>query len=240
MKALTIGNQKGGTSKSTTARNLAAVIGARARVLCVDLDPQASLTRSVMDTAPAGATIADVMKNTPARDAIYPARGFDIIPAVIDLATMEPNKIGRLKTALAPLDYELIIIDTPPSLGILTLAALAASHGVLIPVQPQALDLAGLALFMDTVNDMRGINPAIEVIGILPTFYDPRLNHHNQALETMHAAGLPVLDVQIRRSIRIAEAAGAAKSLQEHAPSNPQNEAYNKLGRIITKWLNQR
>lgn len=239
VKVLAIGNQKGGTGKTTTARNLAAVLADRARVLLVDLDPQASLTRATMGEAPAGATVAAIMQGRPAQDAIHNAGGQDIIPASIDLAALEVSKIGRLRSALAALDYDLIIIDTPPSLGILTLAALAAAHGVLIPVQPQGLDLGGLALMLDTINDMRGINPGLQVIGILPTFYNPQYKHHAEVLEAMRARGLPVLDVQIRRSVRIAEAGAMAKSLQDHDPHNPQNDSYYKLGRIIKTWLNQ-
>lgn len=243
MSILAIANQKGGTGKTATAHNLAAVLADRARVLLCDLDPQASLTGAVLSEAPTGATVADVLKGTPAQDAIYNAGALDIIPSDIRLATVENellNKIGRehaLARALGPLGYDLIIIDTPPSLGVLTVNALTAAGGVIVPVQPQAQDLRGLALFMDTFQQVKQINPALVLIGILPTFYDPRLTHHAQAIEAMRAAGLPVLDLQIRRSIRIAEAAGISQPLQEHDPHNPQNESYIKLGKVVKQWL---
>lgn len=245
MKVLAIANQKGGTGKTATAHNLAAVICERARVLLVDADPQSSLTSSVMETAPAGATLADLMtgKARPA-DVIYHAGTLDIIPSSVALASIElelVNKIGReniLRRALAAVPgYDIIIIDCGPSLSLLTINALTAAHGVIVPTQPQAVDLRGLALFMDTINQVKELNPALELIGILPTFYDARLNHHNEAIEAMTAAGLPVMKVRIKRTVKIAEAAGLSRSLAQHDPHNLQNESYKELGKVVIKWL---
>ena len=243
MQTLAIANQKGGTGKTATAHNLAASLADVWRVLLVDIDPQASLSAAVMDTAPA-VTIADVLRGrAKAADAIQSAGAFDILPAGVELASVEIeliNKIGReniLKRALAPLDYDLVIIDCPPSLSILTVNALTAAAGAIVPTQPQAQDLRGLSLFMDTLEQVRDLNPSLELIGILPTFYDTRLNHHAQAIEAMTAAGLPVMKVHIKRSIRIAEAAGLSQSLIAYDPRNPQNESYKKLGKVVTKWL---
>lgn len=243
MKALAIANQKGGTGKTATAQNLGAQLGQALRVLLVDMDPQASLTRAVIETAPA-VTLADVMRGkAQTADAIQHAGAVDLLPGGIDLASVEielVNKIGRenvLRRALDGLDYDLAVIDCPPSLSLLTVNALTAADGVIVPTQPQAQDLRGLALFIDTVNQVKTLNPALDLLGILPTFYDPRLNHHAQALEAMRAAGLPVMTVRIRRSIRIAEAAGLSQDLQQYDPRNPQNESYKTLGRIVTKWL---
>jgi chromosome partitioning protein len=242
MQIIAIANQKGGTGKTATAQNLAAQLGGR--VLLVDLDPQGSLTSAVLATPPAGATLADVMRGkATASDAIYNAFRVDLLPASIDLASVEielVNKIGReniLARALAPLQYDTLIIDCPPSLSLLTINALTAAAGVIVPTQPQAQDLRGLALFMDTIDQVKQLNPALELIGILPTFYDARLNHHKQAIEAMRAARLPVMKVHIKRSIRIAEAAGMAQDLQQYDPRNPQNESYKQLGKVVKQWL---
>ena len=244
MGILAIANQKGGTGKTATAQNLAASLADDLRVLLVDLDPQASLTGAVLPEAPNGATLADVMRGkAQAQDAIHHAGPLDIIPASIELASVETeliNKIGRenvLRRALSPLDYDLIVIDCPPSLSLLTVNALTAAGGVIVPTQPQAQDLRGLALFMDTVQQVKQLNPALDLLGILPTFYDARLNHHTQAIEAMRAAGLPVMNVRIKRSIRIAEAAGLSQSLKAYEPRNPQNESYTKLGKAVKQWL---
>ena len=245
MQVISISNQKGGCGKTATAQNMGALLSNSRRVLLIDTDPQSSLTDATLASRPAGATLADVLRGTKIADAINQIhKNLDIVPADISLASVElelVSKIGReniLRRALAGLDYDLAIIDCPPSLSLLTLNALTAARGVLIPTQPQAQDLRGLALFMDTIKQIREVlNPALEVIGILPTFFDGRLNHHRQALETMSAAGLPVMDVYIKRSVRIAEAAGLSKSLQEYDPSNPQGESYKKLSEVIIQWL---
>ena len=245
MDVLAIANQKGGTGKTATAHNLAAILADRLRVLAIDTDPQGSLTASTLADPPR-ASLADVYRGTPAGDAIQSAGAFDILPADIALASVElelVSKIGRenlLKRALSPIgdNYDIAIIDCPPSLSLLTVNALTAARGVIVPTQPQAVDLRGLALFMDTVKQIKAeLNPALEAIGILPTFFDGRLNHHNQALEAMRAAGLPVMKVFIKRSVRIAEAAGLSQSLAEYAPGNEQNESYKRLAEAVTRWL---
>lgn len=246
MKALAIANQKGGTGKTATAHNIGALLSDRRRVLLIDTDPQSSLTNSIL-TEPPARTLADVMQGkAAAADAIYHAGKLDIIPSDISLASVElelVSKIGReniLKRALAGLAYDLAVIDCPPSLSLLTVNALTAAAGVIVPTQPQAVDLRGLALFMDTVKTIQQeLNPALEVIGILPTFFDGRLNHHNQAIEAMQRAGLPVMKVYIKRSVRIAEAAGLSQSLAEYDPHNPQNESYKRLSEVVTRWLNK-
>jgi chromosome partitioning protein len=247
MKILAIANQKGGAGKTATAHNLAACLADRRSVLLVDIDPQGSLTNAVLSDPPTGATLAEVMQGrATAQAAIHHAGQLDIIPSSVQLAGVElelVNRIGRenvLKRALAPLSYDICIIDCPPSLSLLTVNALTAAEGVIVPTQPQAQDLRGLSLFIDTLEQVRGLNPQLDMIGILPTFYDARLNHHKQAIEAMRAAGLPVLNVHIRRSIRIAEAAGLSQSLRQYDPHNPQNESYKKLRKVVTAWLKSR
>jgi chromosome partitioning protein len=243
MRVIAIAGMKGGTGKTATAHNIAWLLARTRHVLLIDADPQGSLTNSVLKQAPARGLADILLGKATAAGVICQAGKLGIIPGSIALASVEAELLaeyGReniLKRALAGLDYDLAIIDCPPSLSLLTVNSLTAADGVLIPTQPQAVDLRGLVLFMGTVKKIRErLNPALDVIGILPTFYDPRLNHHMQAIETMRAAGLPVLDVYIRRSIRIAEAAGLSQSLGEYAPDNSQMENYQLLAQEIIKW----
>jgi len=167
-------------------------------------------------------------------------------PADIALAGVElglTSRLGRenvLKKALANVtDYDLVIIDCPPSLGLLTVGALVAADGVMVPTQPQSADLRGLALFLDTVEQIKEeLNPDLELLGVLVTFYDTRLNHHKAALEAMQSAGLPVIDVIVGRSVRVAEAAGLSQSVVTFEPWNPQAENYRQLAEVVGKWLN--
>lgn len=248
MQSIAIANQKGGTGKTATAHNVGALLAAAGRrVLLIDSDPQASLTDATLASRPAGDGLAEVLRGAKIAGAINQVQdNLDIIAADISLASVELELVGRigreniLQRAIAGLSdrYEIVIIDCPPSLSLLTVNALTAARGVLIPTQPQAQDLRGLKLFMGTLEQIReALNPSLQVIGILPTFYDPRLNHHNQALDTMRAAGLPVLDVFIKRTVKIAEAAGVSQSLAEYAPDNSQMEAYKKLSEVIIQWL---
>jgi chromosome partitioning protein len=169
-----------------------------------------------------------------------------IAPADIALAAVElglTSRLGRenvLKKALARTNnqFDLVIIDCPPSLGLLTVGDLVAADAVLIPTQPQAVDLRGLRIFMDTLTQLRDeLNPDLEILGVLITFYDNRLNHHKAALEAMQNAGLPVMTTKIGRSVRVAEAAGAAQTVITFEPQNPQAKNYNQLAEETEQWL---
>lgn len=247
MRTLAIANQKGGVGKTTTAHTLAVLLATTRRVLLCDLDPQASLTRT-LNQSPTK-SMADVLAGrAKIPDIVLPLSDrLDLAPGDIALASVElelVGKIGReniLKRALAGVSYDLCILDCPPSLSLITVNALAAADGVLIPVQPTAMDLRGLGLFMQTLETVREqLNPNLQVVGILVTFFDARLNHHQEALEAMKSAGLPVLSVKLGRSIRVAEAAGLGKTITEYEPSNPQAEAYIKLAKDIGKWQREK
>jgi chromosome partitioning protein len=255
---LTIANQKGGVGKSTTTRALGAVLSqdnpsrpAR-RVLMIDLDPQASLTGmcGIVDTD--GRNMYDVLGGAqPGRaglreilQEITPT--LHLAPADIALASGEiglTSRIGResvLRKALAGVasSHDVALIDCPPSLGILTINALTAARGVIVPTQPQIVDMRALALFLSTVDTIRAeLNPSLEVVGVLPVFYDARYSHHNEAIETMHDAGLPVLPVTIGRSVRVAESAGAGQSVTDYAPDNARADEYRELAKVIDQWL---
>lgn len=254
MQTLTIANQKGGVGKTASAHALGVILaGQGLRVLVVDTDPQASLTQACGVTDCAGASLAEVLGGaTPGRlrlaDVVQDlGGGLSLAPADIALAACElglTSRLGReavLRKAVQTQAgrFDLALIDCPPSLGLLTVGALVAADSVLIPTQPQAADLRGVRLFLETLETIKQeLNPALEVLGILPTFYDGRLNHHKQALEAMQAAGLPVLPVTIGRSVRVAEAAGAGQSIATFAPGNPQADNYRKLSELVTQWLN--
>jgi chromosome partitioning protein len=253
LKTLAIANHKGGVGKTATAHALGVAMAQRKRrVLLVDLDPQGSLTGSAGLADFEGLGVADVIGvNGPGRTALAEivkplSEGLHLAPTSLELARVELGlflRSGReavLRRALASAadTYDLVIIDCPPSLGLLTVNALAAADAVLIPTQPQAVDLRALRLFLETLDNIRAeLNPGLQVLGVLPTFYNARLTHHTEALQAMRGAGLPVLPVAIGRSIRLAEAAAAGESVITFAADNPQAQAYQQLAEIVHRWL---
>jgi chromosome partitioning protein len=248
MKTIAVGNLKGGTGKSATVHNLgAALANAGMRVLLVDCDAQASLTQSCGVRSAAGHSLAEVLSGQLAMSKAICNIGpdLDLVPGDKALANYELALVttaGResvIKKALLPIgsNYDVVLLDTHPGLQLLTVAALAASDAVLIPTQPQVVDLRSVRLFLDSIEKIKSnLNPALETLGILVTFYDNRYTHHRQALEAMRGAGLPVLPVMIGRSVRVAEAAGLGQSLLDYDSHNPQAENYQQLGKVILEW----
>lgn len=247
MKIIAIANHKGGVGKTATAHILGAALAERGRdVLLIDLDPQAGLT-AACGVQDAESTIADVLggarpSNMPITEIIrHVSDRLSIAPAGLDLAVCEAGLYFRtaresvLRRALAGLTaFDYALIDCPPSLGVLTINALAAADGVIIPTLPQAQDLRALLQFLETVKVVQSeVNPGLRLLGILLTFYDARLSHHRAAAEAIQAAGLPVLPVMIGRSIRVAEAAGAGQSVLTWDNGNVQAENYRKLAEVI-------
>jgi chromosome partitioning protein len=251
---ITIANHKGGVGKSTTAANLgAAFAAADLETLLIDTDPQASLTQALgvplEDYFNLAGVLGDSKPGTvPIRSAIKQVgERLAIIPANLDLASTEihlVNRLGRenvLKNALAHLDgYDMIIIDTPPSLSLLTVNALAAAGHVIIPTLPQAADLRGLQLIINTIDDIRqAINPTLEILGVLVTQFDGRLIHHREALELLGSWELKVFDTRIGRTVKAAESAGVGRPLIEYRPNNKRSIEYQELGKEIIQCLRQ-
>jgi len=220
-KIIAVANQKGGVGKTTTAVNLAASLAAsRRRVLMVDMDPQGNATMGCgIDKSDLEVSAVDVlMGDAPARETVQRAGqgGFDVIPANADLTAAEVrllNEYGRetrLRTALEPLtgEYDYILIDCPPSINMLTVNALTAASGVLIPMQCEYYALEGLSSLLSTVEQIReAVNPGLELEGLLRTMFDPRNNLANEVSgQLIMHFGSKVYRTVIPRNVRLAEA----------------------------------
>jgi len=254
MKVLAVANQKGGVGKTTTTATLGALLAGRGRrVLLVDMDPQASLTRAcgVEDCQGRGLAevlgIADDGELEVKHIALKQRPGLDLAPASIALASCEIGLTTRLareqtlKRALARVQgYDLALLDCGPSLGLLVVNALAAADAVLVPTQAEQMAVYGLELFLETVAKVRrAMNPGLEVLGIVATMVDTRTNHHRGALVAMRAAGLPLLDVTIGRSVRVAEAVAAGATIGELEAGNPRAGEYDALAEEVDRWLSR-
>jgi len=253
MKIIAIANQKGGVGKTTTAAALGSMQAAAGRrVLLVDLDPQASLTQS-LGIDQTGHNLADVLGGVEAgkmqlAEVIQPITDrLAITPGDIDLSGSElglSQRMGRegvLKKALAKLsDYDLVIIDCPPSLGLLTINGLAAADGVIVPTLPAASDLRGVKLFLETITKIKDndLNPALDLIGVLIVQFDRRLVSHNQALDVLKAGGLPIM-ATIPRGVRVQESAAANLAITDYDPKGKPSAAYREFNRKVTKWLKE-
>jgi chromosome partitioning protein len=215
------------------------------KVLLIDLDPQASLTYSVgLDPDYLDLNLHDVLvKRVPLEQVIRKVRHVDIVPASIDLAGSEVHlltKTGRehaLKRAVSPVkeSYDFILIDCPPSLGILTINGLTAADDVLIPVACEILSHRGVGQLLETVDDVRAFaNPQLTVTGILVTLFDDRTRHSKEILEDLPKRySLPILDPPIRKSVRFAEAPSLGQSVLDHAPNSSGAEAYRKIAQQL-------
>jgi chromosome partitioning protein len=237
---------KGGVGKTTSAHAVASVLAQNERVLLVDIDPQATLTKAIGVEHPY--TLYDALMGTvqPAATVALLTDSLAIIPSQIQMAEAEiaiSGKIGRerlLSRILAPLsnEFDIAVIDTPPSLGLLTINALVASRGVIVPTQPQAADLYGLREFLLTtiVQVQEHLNPNLDIVGVLVTQYMKRVNHHREALAVMEQAGLPLLHPVIPRTVKVAEALGLGQSIVSYQPHHPAADAYRAITEEINQW----
>ena len=238
-------NQKGGVAKTTSTLNLAAALAEEGhRVLCVDMDPQGNLTmsqglnpdsieRSMFDVLVHRLPIENVITNTE----------IDLAVSSIDLAGAElalSSMIGReraLEKALTPMKerYDYVLIDTPPSLGLLTINALVASDHVIVPVQCEYLSLRGLVQLENTLAMIReNLNPNVAIMGILPTMFDRRTLHAREAVEILEENfGDLVFKTRIKKTIRYAEAPVKGTSVLKYDPSGNAANAYRDLAKEV-------
>jgi chromosome partitioning protein len=245
-RTIAVANQKGGVAKTTTVHAIAAALVERGRsVLVVDLDPQASLTYSMGLVADElDQSLHDVMMGRAGiDDVLWESRGIDLVPSSIDLAGSEVHLITRtgreyvLDRALRAVRerYDYVIIDCPPSLGILTVNALTAAGEVLVPLQAELLTRRGLEALLETVSDVRlYTNPDLAVLGVVVTMYDSRTRLGKEILARLHDHhGLRVLEPPVPRSVKVAESPGLGVSILTHASTSRSAEAYRRLAAAI-------
>jgi len=244
-RVISFANQKGGVAKTTTTLNLGVALAEQGlKVLLVDLDPQGNLTmsqglnpdtieRSMFDVLVHRLPIQEVIQHTEV----------DLAVSSIDLAGAElalSSMIGReraLEKAILPVreSYDYVLIDTPPSLGLLTINALVASNGVIVPVQCEYLSLRGLVQLENTLSMIReNLNPDVGIEGILPTMYDSRTLHAREAVEILQENfGDLVFDTKIRKTVRYAEAPVKGTSVLKYDPSGSAAQAYRELAKEV-------
>ena len=244
-RVIAFANQKGGVAKTTTTLNLGVALAEQGkRVMAIDLDPQGNLTmsqgwnpdeieRSMFDVLVHKLPITEILRNSEIDVAVS---SIDLAGAELALASM----IGReraLEKALMPVlgDYDYILIDTPPSLGLLTINALVASNGVIVPVQCEYLSLRGLVQLENTLTMIReNLNPNVAIQGILPTMYDKRITHSREADEILRENfGDLVYNTRIRKTIRYAEAPVKGSSIIAYEPEGEAAELYRDLAKEV-------
>ncbi|MET3962527.1 chromosome partitioning protein [Marmoricola sp. OAE513] len=242
-RVIAVANQKGGVAKTTTVASLGTALAELGqRVLLVDLDPQACLTFSLgIDPEDLELSVHHVMtKGVPVTEVLATTEdGVDLLPATIELARAEADLLTRtgreyvIRSVVEELDgeYDWVLLDCPPSLGVLTVAALTAATGVLIPLQCETLSHRGVGQLLDTVHDVRRFtNRELEVWGVLPTLFDGRTTHARAVLENIaEAYDLTVVEPPIPKSIRFAEAPAAGRSILSTASGNKGAEAYRTV-----------
>jgi chromosome partitioning protein len=238
-------NQKGGVAKTTTTLNLAAAFAETGhRVLCVDMDPQGNLTMSQgIDPETLEQSMFDVLVHDLPIRKIIRRREIDVAVASIDLAGAEiamSMKIGRersLDKALNDVrgDYDFVCIDTPPSLGLLTVNALTAASKVIVPVQCEYLSMRGLLQLQHTLSMIReNLNPDVEIAGILPTMVDTRTLHAKEAIEILEENfGDRVYGARIKKTVRFAEAPVKGMSVLKYDPNGQAADSYRRLAKEV-------
>lgn len=242
-------NQKGGVGKTTTTINLGAALAEYGRrVLIVDFDPQGAASAGLgVNANDLERTIYnELMSARPDVSRIIEhssTEGLDLVPANIDLSAAEVQLVGEvareqaLTRALRPVinDYDVIMVDCQPSLGLLTVNALTAAHGVIIPLEAEFFALRGVALLIETIEKVTDrLNPRLQIDGILATMVDKRTLHSKEVLERVHQAfGEKMFDTIISRTVKFPDASVAATPITQFAPNHPGAEAYRRLAREL-------
>jgi chromosome partitioning protein len=245
IRVIAVANQKGGVAKTTTVQSLGVAMAEQGhRILVVDLDPQACLTYSLgLNPDELGSSLHDVLvRRARVSEVLCPVpgvEGLSLVPATIDLAGAEVHLLSRtgrehvLARSLAPVlnDFDAILIDCPPSLGVLTINGLTAAEAVVVPLQCEALSHRGVGQLLETIEDVRQFaNEKLRVLGVIPTMYDARTTHARKVLaEVEERYGLPMFCPPVPKSVRFAEAPELGRSILQHAPSSPGAEAYRAL-----------
>jgi chromosome partitioning protein len=247
-RIITLCNQKGGVGKTTTTINLGAAFAELGRkVLAVDFDPQGALSAGLGVQTHDVPTIYDLLigREKDIRNAIVhtDTPNLDVVPANIDLSAAEVhlvNEVAREQILARVLrsvsaDYDVILVDCQPSLGILTVNALTAAHGVLIPLECEYFALRGVALLIETIDKVRDrLNPIIELDGIVATMFDSRTLHSREVLDrVVEAFGDRVLETVIGRTVKFPDASVAASPITTFAPEHPAALAYRQLAREL-------
>ena len=244
-KVIAFANQKGGVAKTTTTLNLAAAFVEKGhRTLCVDMDPQSNLTMSQgIDPDTLEVSMYDVLVHRTSIREVIRRREVDVACASIDLAGAEiamSTQIGRersLQKALEEVreDYDFVCIDTPPSLGLLTINALTAADKVIVPVQCEYLSMRGLIQLQNTLSMIReNLNPNVEIEGILPTLVDTRTVHAKEAIEILEENfGDRVFASRIKKTVRFAEAPVKGMSVLKYDPDGKAAYAYRELAKEV-------
>jgi chromosome partitioning protein len=244
-RVIAFANQKGGVAKTTSTLNLAVALAEQgSRVLTVDLDPQGNLTMSQgLNPDTIERSMYDVLVHRLPLEQVIHHGEIDLAVSSIDLAGAElalSAMIGReraLERAIAPhrAEYDYVLIDTPPSLGLLTINALVASDGVIVPVQCEYLSLRGLVQLENTLSMIReNLNPHVAIQGILPTMFDGRTLHAREAVEILQENfGDLVFKTRIRKTVRYAEAPVKGLSVLKYEPQGSAAQAYRDLAKEV-------
>lgn len=249
-KIIAVLNQKGGVGKTTSTINIGAYLAKQGKtVLIVDLDPQGnassglglekqSLDSTTYDVLFGTAQISNVVQYTSTPGlSVLPANA-NLAAAEVDLAS-EDKREFKLKAALQSIEYDYILIDCPPSLGLLSINALTAAHHVLIPVQAEYYALEGLGQLLDTVQRVRqGLNPGLQLLGIVVTMYDGRTSLSDQVVQELKKHfGAKLLNTIIPRNVRLAEAPSFGKSIAEHDKWSKGARSYKQLAKEISSHV---
>jgi len=248
-RVIALCNQKGGVGKTTTTINLgAALADLGRRVLLLDFDPQGALSVGLgVNPMELDLTIYNALmeRKVSADDILLKTNiaGMDLLPSNIDLSAAEVQLVGEvareqtLKRIIDPVvdDYDVVLIDCQPSLGLLTINALTAAHGVIVPLECEFFSLRGVALLIQTIDKVRErLNPQLELEGILATMYDSRTLHGREVLSrVVEAFGEKVFHTVINRTVRFPETTVAGEPITTFAPSSAGAEAYRDLAREV-------